>query len=584
MTHKDVDDDDLASADRRARRDAERLTWPTPRSTTAGPRARDLRASRRSRDLGRRHARALGRRRRRRARVDHDARRQGLRRSRHRHRGPGPYCAWRRRPRPPRVLGVTPHHLDHPDGELADDRCAAPRAGAPRTHGAARHRVLSRSDRGVLRRRVLQPPRPPRSPVGPRSTRSRPRSGNPHYFPELRAEGLDVHAVPPCTCRERSSRTRGSTSPLTLERKIEALFCHASQLVETGDWFRQFLRDSAEAAGRVAGVTYAEAFRRAVWRSGRGPTPSAARPGCARHSDCARSISIATTPPPNAASAGAGQAAGEELQVARRRVGVEAGNLLEQAARRRSGGSGTTFARGRSRSAAEDPAGDDRREHQRRAGRGAAGSGAKPARRRLHALAARRHVARHPAIVACGARSAAGARDCNRWRCANGPSPEGLIETDAGVLLVRNVRRGGFEDWSTPGGVIDADDSDLLAGLDPRGRGGDRAGRGGVDRPALRGARRRTRHGLADALRGAPRGRRSRARSTSTTPTASSWKRGSCRTASATRTSSRARPGCASRSRVAARAMGAEQRPRLRLRGERLDPRVDAGGAQWPRT
>ncbi|MGO9873037.1 MAG: NUDIX hydrolase [Acidimicrobiia bacterium] len=41
----------------------------------------------------------------------------------------------------------------------------------------------------------------------------------------------------------------------------------------------------------------------------------------------------------------------------------------------------------------------------------------------------------------------------------------GLIETEAGVLLVRNVRRGGFEDWSTPGGVIDAQDADLLAGL-----------------------------------------------------------------------------------------------------------------------
>ena len=41
----------------------------------------------------------------------------------------------------------------------------------------------------------------------------------------------------------------------------------------------------------------------------------------------------------------------------------------------------------------------------------------------------------------------------------------GLIETDAGVLLVRNVRRGVFEDWSTPGGVIDAHDADLLAGL-----------------------------------------------------------------------------------------------------------------------
>ncbi|MGQ0824051.1 MAG: NUDIX hydrolase [Actinomycetota bacterium] len=41
----------------------------------------------------------------------------------------------------------------------------------------------------------------------------------------------------------------------------------------------------------------------------------------------------------------------------------------------------------------------------------------------------------------------------------------GLVETPAGVLLVRNVRRGGFEDWSTPGGVIDAEDSSLLAGL-----------------------------------------------------------------------------------------------------------------------
>src|SRR5262245_54060280 len=41
----------------------------------------------------------------------------------------------------------------------------------------------------------------------------------------------------------------------------------------------------------------------------------------------------------------------------------------------------------------------------------------------------------------------------------------GLLETPDGVLLVRNVRRGGFEDWSTPGGVIDAEDADVLAGL-----------------------------------------------------------------------------------------------------------------------
>ena len=48
----------------------------------------------------------------------------------------------------------------------------------------------------------------------------------------------------------------------TLERKIDALFRHESQLTETGEWFREFLRQSAEEAGRVAGVRYAEGFRR----------------------------------------------------------------------------------------------------------------------------------------------------------------------------------------------------------------------------------------------------------------------------------------------------------------------------------
>jgi 8-oxo-dGTP pyrophosphatase MutT (NUDIX family) len=48
----------------------------------------------------------------------------------------------------------------------------------------------------------------------------------------------------------------------------------------------------------------------------------------------------------------------------------------------------------------------------------------------------------------------------HQWTVAGG-----LVETENGVLLVRNLRRGGFEDWSTPGGVIDADDASLLAGL-----------------------------------------------------------------------------------------------------------------------
>lgn len=40
-----------------------------------------------------------------------------------------------------------------------------------------------------------------------------------------------------------------------------------------------------------------------------------------------------------------------------------------------------------------------------------------------------------------------------------------LVETADGVLLVRNERRGGYVDWSTPGGVIDDEDADVVAGL-----------------------------------------------------------------------------------------------------------------------
>jgi 8-oxo-dGTP diphosphatase len=40
-----------------------------------------------------------------------------------------------------------------------------------------------------------------------------------------------------------------------------------------------------------------------------------------------------------------------------------------------------------------------------------------------------------------------------------------LLEVPGHLLLVRNVRRGGYTDWSTPGGVIDDTDPDVLAGL-----------------------------------------------------------------------------------------------------------------------
>ena len=90
-----------------------------------------------------------------------------------------------------------------------------------------------------------------------------PAAGNPHYFPEHIADGLTVHHV-------RAVYLSGTLEPNTwvdisetLERKIDALFCHASQLPdEAGEWFRDFLRERAEDAGAAAGVKYAEPFRK----------------------------------------------------------------------------------------------------------------------------------------------------------------------------------------------------------------------------------------------------------------------------------------------------------------------------------
>jgi LmbE family N-acetylglucosaminyl deacetylase len=163
-----------------------------------------------------------------------------------------------------RVLGATAlQHLDHPDGELVD--------------GRELRLELTRLVR-ELRPDVVCCPDPTAVFFGDGYVNHRdhratgwamldavaPASGNPHYFPELRAEGLDVHHVSSVYLSGTLEPNAWVDVSSTLERKIEALFCHASQLVETGDWFREFLRESAIGAGRAAGVTYAEAFRRLV--------------------------------------------------------------------------------------------------------------------------------------------------------------------------------------------------------------------------------------------------------------------------------------------------------------------------------
>jgi LmbE family N-acetylglucosaminyl deacetylase len=87
-------------------------------------------------------------------------------------------------------------------------------------------------------------------------------AANPHYYPDQIAAGLAVHQA-------RAVYLTGTLEPNTwidigdtLERKIEALFRHESQLTDAGEWFRQFLRDRAEEASAATGARYTEAFRR----------------------------------------------------------------------------------------------------------------------------------------------------------------------------------------------------------------------------------------------------------------------------------------------------------------------------------
>jgi LmbE family N-acetylglucosaminyl deacetylase len=164
-----------------------------------------------------------------------------------------------------RVLGVTPHHLDHPDGELADDR--ALRLELVRHVRTVRPDVVCCPDpTSVFFGDGYFNHRDHRVTGWATLDAVAPAAGLPHYFADQIADGLRVHHV-------SSVYLSGTLEPNfwvdisdQLERKIDALFCHRSQLLDTGESFRQFLRQRAEHDGRQAGVRYAEGFRRLTFR------------------------------------------------------------------------------------------------------------------------------------------------------------------------------------------------------------------------------------------------------------------------------------------------------------------------------
>jgi LmbE family N-acetylglucosaminyl deacetylase len=155
-------------------------------------------------------------------------------------------------------LGVSAHHLlGHPDGELYDERGLV-------------HELV-----GVVRQarpEVLVCPDPTAVFFGEHYFNHRdhrtvgwaaldavsPAASQPHYFPEAGA----AHQVSTVYLSGTMAPDVWVDVSDSLELKVKALMCHASQLAEPGEWLRGVVRQRAEEAGRQAGVAFAEGFRR----------------------------------------------------------------------------------------------------------------------------------------------------------------------------------------------------------------------------------------------------------------------------------------------------------------------------------
>ncbi|MDQ6617107.1 MAG: PIG-L family deacetylase [Actinomycetota bacterium] len=90
-----------------------------------------------------------------------------------------------------------------------------------------------------------------------------PAAANPHYFP---AAG-PAHQASVLYLSGTVEPDAWVDITSMVERKAQAVACHASQVGEPGAWLRTVVRQRAEAGGRRAGVAYAEGFRRLLLRS-----------------------------------------------------------------------------------------------------------------------------------------------------------------------------------------------------------------------------------------------------------------------------------------------------------------------------
>jgi LmbE family N-acetylglucosaminyl deacetylase len=89
-----------------------------------------------------------------------------------------------------------------------------------------------------------------------------PGSGNPHYFAEHLAEGLEAWDVYDIWLGWTREPNHYEDVTGFVDRKVDALLAHASQVQGDGiRFFQEWLPKEAEEAGRQMGVRHAEAFR-----------------------------------------------------------------------------------------------------------------------------------------------------------------------------------------------------------------------------------------------------------------------------------------------------------------------------------
>lgn len=159
-----------------------------------------------------------------------------------------------------RALGVARHHwLGYPDGEIDDD--------------AVLRQQLVALVRQVQPDAVMAPD-PTAVFFGPSYVNHRdhrvvgwavldvvsPAAANPNYFPTAGP----AHQVAALYLSGTLEPDFWVDITDSLDLKAAALACHQTQLGEGGEWLRSVVRQQAEEAGRVAGVPYAEAFRKVV--------------------------------------------------------------------------------------------------------------------------------------------------------------------------------------------------------------------------------------------------------------------------------------------------------------------------------